>query len=178
MFGDLSTSDLAERDAIIAGVQSAFAGVTRGERGISWNECVAIDNYESDAECEAARRSDGDSHWNEIVDDPDWHPFPGIGGFSFINAEGFRYYLPPTMIRFLRGDNEEWFPGDLLESIERFTEQHVLPLWSEEQLHAVARFIDFMARHHEDQFRINPDEPNAWAEALKRRWGTHLTRLP
>lgn len=114
MLNDLGGQDRSERDEIIAHIQAAFADVTRGDRGIWWSECVAIDKYETENVCEAARLSDTDSPWSELVDKLDWQPFPGIGGLRFINAEGFRYYLPPTMIRFLRGDNSEWFPGHLL----------------------------------------------------------------
>ena len=92
MSDDLNEQGRSERDTLIAEVHAAFAGVTRGDQAISWNECYALDNYETDAVCNAARRSDRDGQWTELIDDPEWDPFPGVGGFSFINAEGFRYY--------------------------------------------------------------------------------------
>jgi hypothetical protein len=172
MLGELSDQDRFERDAIIADIRAAFAGVTRGDRGISWYECVAIDNYESEDVCAAARLSDTDSQWSELVDKSEWQPFPGIGGFCFINAEGFRYYLPPTMIRFLLGDNSEWYPGHFLESINRFTGNQS-SFWTRSQLRCIARFIAFIGRH-DTEVLVNPDDRNPWAEAIKAGWGTHL----
>jgi hypothetical protein len=171
--GELTSQGRAERDAIIADIHSAFAGVGRGERAISWSECYALDMYEPEDVCEAARRSDTDTHWSELIASVDWQPFPGVGGFSFINAEGFRYYLPPTMIRFLGGDNSEWYPGHLLGVIERFTAPRLLPLWSESQLRSIARFVSFMARH-DNEVCLRPDEPNPWSEAIDRRWHAYL----
>lgn len=163
----------AERDTVIAGIHSAFGLITRGKHGISWNECIEIDNCESDDVCEAARRSDTDTRWSELVDDPEWQPFPGFGGFSFINVEGFMYYLPPTMIRFLCGDNSEWYPGHLLGVIGGFTEPHLLDFWSEQQLRAIARFISFMARH-DPVLLLSPEDPNPWAHAIDARWHAYL----
>ena len=71
-------------------IHAAFADVTRGERGISWSETYPIDNCETEEECAAVRLSDTDSHWNERVEKPDWQPFSGSGGSSFISVEGFR----------------------------------------------------------------------------------------
>lgn len=175
MLEDLNDKDRTERDAIVADIHAAFAGVARGQYGISWNECYALDNYEPAEVCEAARRSDSDTQWTELIADPNWEPFPGLGGFSFINAEGFRYYLPPTMIRFLGGDITEWYPGHLIGVIERFIDPHAPQLWSEPQLRCIARFVEFMARHDGESFRI-PGEPNAWDQALRRRWHTHLPK--
>jgi len=176
MLEELSKQNQAERDSIIADIHVAFAGVVRGKHGISWKECEALDNYESNEACEAARRSDPDMAWSDLVEDTDWDPFPGIGGFSFINVQGFRYYLPPTMIRFLRGNNSEWFPGHLLGSISRFVDPHMCPpLWSEPQLQSIARFIAFMARH-DAECRVFPDEPNPWTEAISKHWQAYLPR--
>ena len=97
-----------------------------------------------------------------------------MGGFSFIEVKGLQYYLPPTMIRFLHGDNTEWFPGHLFGVIERWTHAWTLPYWTEAQIQCVARFISFMSRHDPDLLR-NPNEENLWLEALHRRWNAHLT---
>ncbi|MFZ4575211.1 MAG: DUF6714 family protein [Phycisphaerales bacterium] len=170
---ELSDVERAERDGLIASIHDAFAGVTRGERGISWSECIAIDDHAPDDVCAAARQSEQDSQWSQLVDDQNWQPFSGCGGFSFINAEGFRYYLPPTMIRFLRGDNTEGYPGLLIRVIERFTDGHLRPLWSEAQLRSIACFIAFMARH-DDQTLWLPGDLNPWTEALEGQWGRYL----
>lgn len=189
--GEVSTEAAAERDAIIAEIHVAFATATRGKPAISWSETRAMDNYEDEEGQDAARKLDTESHWSELVDDKRWQPFPGIGGFSFINAEGFRYYLPPTMIRCLRGDNSEWYPGHLLGCIERFAGQsaaqrfvagptgeiQVVPdksrpvVWSTAQLVCIARFIAWMARHDPSlEMNASIGYENVWAGALERTW--------
>ena len=172
---ELNEHDRAERDALIADIHAAFAGVTRGRHGISWNECAALDMFESEESCEAARQSDSDQQWSELIADPDWDPFPGIGGFNFINSEGFRYYMPPTMIRFLRGDSSEWFHGHLLGVIERLVDPESRHLWSRPQLGCIARFIDFMSRH-DNEVHHDSDEPNLWADAFRRYWHAELPK--
>lgn len=47
----------ADREAIIADIYRAFGHVALG-RGYSWNECGAIDDYESDEACLATRATD------------------------------------------------------------------------------------------------------------------------
>lgn len=166
-----SDRDRIGRDEILSEIYCAFAGVGRGASGISWSECVALDNFESMSECEAARRSDPDRQWPSLVDDPAWEPFPGIGGFAFINSAGFRYYLSPTMVRFLRGNQSEWYTGHFMETISRLVDPRGSKLWSKAQLRCIARFIAFMATHDEEML---PGESNPWVAALERGWRMHL----
>lgn len=189
--GELPSEAAAERDAIIAEIHVAFATAKRGKPAISWSETRAIDNYEDAKGRDAARTLDTESHWSELVDDKRWQPFPGIGGFSFINAEGFRYYLPPTMIRCLRGDNSEWYPGHLLGCIESFAgesaarrlvagpggEVRVIPdksrpvVWSTAQLVCITKFIAWMARHDPRlAWGESNGRENLWSGALERTW--------
>lgn len=171
MITELSENAVQERDDLVARIHVSFAGVVRGKEAVSWNECVARDMYESEAVCQAARLSDRDLHWSELIDDENWHPFPGIGGFSFINPQGFQYYLPPTMIRFLRGDNSEWYPGHLLSCIERNTDGPQVASWSKEQLSCVVHLIEFMALHDDEtRYGVEMGYGNPWADALAQRW--------
>ena len=158
----------SERDSIAAEIHQGFDAVRRGP-GISWSETVAIDNYEPDDKCAEARRADRDSHWTQLVNDPKWTPFPGIGGFAFIDEAGFRYYLPATMMRFIRGDVTEWYPGHFLEAINRFVE-NTPGFWTADQVRCVAGFIQFMSRHDSS----GADSQMAWAQALERRWKARL----
>jgi hypothetical protein len=160
-------ADRDDRDALIAEICGAFGDIDR-RNAISWNECAALDRYESPADCAAARRSDLDTHWRDLIDDATWQPFPGIGGYSFIDARGFRYYLPPAMIRFARGDVSEWYPGHLLHVIERFTDQHP-ELFTPRMFAAIARFMAFMAAGDTD-----PEHRKAWRDALNGGWRRRL----
>lgn len=152
---------------MIADIHRVFGSVTKG-RGYSWSECAALDNREEDEGCERARLLDTEAHWSELVDDTRWEPFPGCGGFSFINHEGFRYYLPPAMSRCVSGNASDWCPEDLLRVIERFTDES-LGFWTQDQLRCIARFIEFMSRHDADE-----DANAAWAHAIEERWKKHL----
>jgi hypothetical protein len=89
-----------EQESMRERILAAFADVSR-EGGVSWSESVVIDNYGNQQEQAEARASDHDLHWTELVDDRNWFPDPGIGGFSFVDSIGFRYYLPVAMIRCL-----------------------------------------------------------------------------
>ena len=153
--------------AIIEEICIAFADVKR-DGGISWSETEVIDGYGSEEERQQARGSDKDTHWNQLIDDPKWQPF-GFGGFNFIDEIGFRYYLPPTMIRFLRGDITEYFGGHLLSKIDGFVREGD-PMWTTEQLESIARFILFMAASDPDA-----EGRRAWESGLKTRW---IAKLP
>ena len=155
-------------DQVIALIDAAFGGVMRDE-GISWSECVVLDNYGSEAERAAARKLDHEPHWSKLVEDATWEPFPGVGGFSFIDALGFRYYLPPTMVRFVRGDISEWYPGHLLSVINRFVPAEP-DLFDDSMRAAIAVFVLYMSRADPD---CN-DENKAWTEDLHMRWQAHL----
>jgi hypothetical protein len=82
----------------IALVYETFRGVTR-EGGVSWTESVARDFRCNEAACARARLEDKDTSWEQLVDDPEWNHDLGTGGFSFVDAIGFRYYIAPAMIR-------------------------------------------------------------------------------
>lgn len=164
-----------EQRDLITEIHTAFANISRGTEGTSWSEAVAHDNYESDAICLAARESDKDTSWTQLVDDERWHPFPGIGGFSFVNVEGFRYYLPPTLVLFIRLENEEWFPGHLLGVIERFIDQESKPVFSAHQMRTIARCIEFLSRNDQEAlWCVEHGEPNPWDDALNARWRVFL----
>ena len=95
----------AELRAIELGIKEAFRGVTWG--GVSWSEAEVLYWYGSDDECKAARLRDLDRMWQELVEDSNWVSDSGIGGWSFLDADGFRYYLPAAMTRRLRSGFDE-----------------------------------------------------------------------
>jgi hypothetical protein len=151
--------------ALSQDICDAFDHVTR-DGGMSWSQCEAEDIGTTDA-VERARGLDKDTHWRQLISDPNWHPFGG-GGFNFIDEIGFRYYLPPTMIRFIHGEITEYFEGHLLRHIEGFVTEGD-PTWTPAQLEAIARFILFMAANDPDK-----DGRRTWETALKTRWVKYL----
>lgn len=93
-----------QRD-IIAEIHDAFKDVSR-DGGVSWTESVEIDMWESADKCAAARLADTDTHWSQLVDDEHWQSERGVGGFAFLDAIGFRYYLPAAMVRVARAGHD------------------------------------------------------------------------
>ena len=97
---DLPPFVLAERDALLAEIHEAFPGGSR-QGGVSWSEADVIDDYGSPDQRAAARARDRDTRWQDLVDDPNWNPSDG-GHWSFLDAIGFRYYLPAAMVLAVR----------------------------------------------------------------------------
>lgn len=176
MLNELNQADIAERDEIIEEIHWAFGGQGRSKDAVSWNESTLVDNNRSDAECLAARKTDTDTHWSQLIKNPDWHPFPGIGGFAFLNVEGCQYYLPAVMVRFLEDcEDPRWYTGHLMHLIDLHTEHEKALKWSPRQLRSIARFIAFMSIHDENvEMELELGEPNPWAEALDERWRQYL----
>lgn len=157
-----------ELQAVEALIRSAFAGVTRAG-GVSWSEANVIDNYGSDEERAAARSSDPDTAWEQLVDDPKWDDEWNF--FPFLDAIGFRYYIAPAMIRAARLG----FSDRLAYALQTSEEFQGLDLenWSlltDPQSEAIARFLRFMLaveRRSEDAFYTEEWED---AYAQWRRW--------
>ena len=88
----------------VALIYEAFEAVSLG-KGTSWPETDLMDGGQGHPDIlKAARKEYKVARWQELVDDPGWEMSPGSGGFSFVNALGFRFYIAPAMIRVLRGD--------------------------------------------------------------------------
>ncbi len=159
-----------ERAAVEAMIHSAFAGVTR-EGGVSWSESVAIDDYKSPSVRAKARASDTDPCWEWLVDDPGWTPEVGIGGFNFLDAIGFRYYIPAAMLWCMKTGQASRIAFALTKS-EGIDESYYREKWaliSAEQGRCIARFLRFMeawARAFGDKVWAE-----SWRRALKVHWG-------
>jgi hypothetical protein len=77
---------------IKATIREAFKDVRKN--GIGVREAIAIDDYASVEEREAARREDVEVHWWDIP--PQWQPRL-TEAFSFTDIPGFRFLLPAAM---------------------------------------------------------------------------------
>jgi hypothetical protein len=95
--------------------------------------------YGSDAERQAARKKDTDQRWWEVRDE--WiESFSGIGGLSFLDEAGFRYYLPAYMSYFLRKREE---PNSLTFHLCK-DRRNYDALFSTGQNATIGRFLDFV----------------------------------
>lgn len=83
------------RDELIAEIIAAFDGVSR-EDGTTLHEAESIDNRESGEENRAARRLDSEQRWQDV---PDIAINACCSALSFMDAKGFRYYIP-AFLRF------------------------------------------------------------------------------
>ncbi len=137
------------KERLIEEIRQAFAGVSR-EDGITLHEANVIDLYGSDVERAAARRLDRDERWEDVPDDL-IESHPSI--LTFLDAKGFRYYLPAYMVWALRNLGSDSLsvdftiyalspsrlPGFRRWSLERYG------IFNSGQATAICRFLRFMA---------------------------------
>lgn len=160
----------AEREALVAEIYDAFKNVLR-EGGVSWSESEVIDFYGSPEERAGARRKDTDIHWSQLVDDKNWSTEPGVGGYSFLDAIGFRYYLPPGMLRCLRSGYDEGICFHLSDPGQGLLEhkRNQQSLLDDRQRRCVAQFLLYMVK--EAGHSLNA---NNWRKALNCEWRRYL----
>jgi hypothetical protein len=153
---------LEKRSNVEKEIKIAFAGVTR-DGGTSWSEGWAIDDGASDEACQAARASDREQSWEQLVDDPNWHY--DNGPWSFLDAIGFRYYLAPAMIREARGGSIGSFAYSLDHPIY---EDELRTLLTPAQQAAIHHFLQYI-REVMATFQW-PDDDNPTVQQLSERW--------
>ena len=162
-----------ERPLLTAEIHAAFKDVSR-DGGVSWSESDVIDGYGSDEERAAARARDKDASWTQLVDDQHWNPDRGIGGFSFMDAIGFRYYLPAAMIRCIRSGYDEGiqFHLDAGGSTEELRAYNIgqLSALDMRQRQCVASFIRYMIAVSALQDDHEHYDAKAWLAALDSYW--------
>lgn len=172
-------------DALIEEIKRSFNGVSR-ENGVSWSESDVIDDYGSEEERLAARKRDHDTDWTQLIDDKTWNPGSGLGGYSFLDPIGFRYYLPPAMIRTIRSGTDEGIQFHLIihrpgEDLRDYGLNQV-SLLTADQRRAVARFLRYMIDLDESRARgssppdseLYLDEATDWRKAFDSHWSQFL----
>lgn len=107
---------MTERQSVLLRrIEEAFRGVELGD-GVSLHETIAIDNYEGDAQREAARALDEKHDWRKLLDTPALVEIVHVGGLSFFDAAGLRFHLPAYLsLAVLDPDREN--AGEILESL-------------------------------------------------------------
>lgn len=104
----LNVDDLrVRRDRLIDQIHTVFKDVKLGD-GITLCEAGAIDGYGTDKECALAREMDQDIHWTQVDIE---YADPGSSALSFVDASGFRFYLPAYLVYTLKHDFTEFFGG-------------------------------------------------------------------
>lgn len=166
---DLPPFVIAERDALLVEISTAFSGVSR-EGGVTWNETEIIDLYGSLEERSAARLTDQDACWQDVLDDPNWDPEPGVGAWSFLDAIGFRYYLPAGMVFAIRRGFDSGICYHLTLS-QGDLQEHRQDQWSRfdaTQRLCIKRFLRYMAVL--DGWYVAQAHGGSWYAALTSFW--------
>ncbi|VAX39837.1 hypothetical protein MNBD_PLANCTO03-354, partial [hydrothermal vent metagenome] len=148
---------------------SAFQDVSR-EGGISWSETFVLDDYGTKEERAAARAMDNDTHWTELLHGDAMSPAIAFGGPSFLDAIGFRYYLPVLMLKAFDDEadnNGLMFHLTLGEGeFEAYSREHWSLLDRRQRL-CVKRFVRYMVEQSKEQGYGMEEE---WAEVLASYW--------
>jgi hypothetical protein len=112
-------------------IEEAFRGVELGD-GVSLHESAVIDDYGGPEERLAARARDEKQDWRKLISDPEliqptWKETAGMGGLSFYDAAGLRFYLPAYLSTVVAepklGDGTEFY-GELLPHLTQFVEHN------------------------------------------------------
>jgi hypothetical protein len=165
------------RAAVERDIRWAFRFVTRDD-GVSWSESYVIDDRGGDKERAAARASDKDQHWSELIEDKNWEPERGLGGFCFLDQIGFRYYLPAAMVRNLQGDfgarsvDLEFHLRLPAEEDRRLRYEVRWQIFNDEQRAAIARYL--LVEAMRETREGGPLDGIAW-ETLHSHWIKWLT---
>ncbi|MEI7575493.1 MAG: DUF6714 family protein [Armatimonadota bacterium] len=160
---------VSTRPELIEAIKAAFRGVSR-EGGVSWSETDVIDDYGTEEMRAIARASDTDSEWEELILSGTFLDDAAPGSFCFLDAIGFRYYLPAAMCQALMPelDTQGRFFGwhgsliyHLIEADRSIFREGFL-LLSKEQKRVIANFITY--NEAEMLFNLGVKEPRDFDE--------------
>lgn len=169
----MKESAIVKAEAIIAEIREAFSEVSRGN-GISLHEADIIDSYGTETARKKARELDTDTCWWEV---PSELLDKFNGALFFMDAEGYRYYLPAYMTYGLKTYAASTLAMDVVlttlfptseESFKRFS------LLDARQKKAVARFLWFIATETGESWANKLNIYNA-TKALEDIWYPYLT---
>ena len=167
----MSHKDNAE--TIVTAIREAFLNVSRGN-GISLHEADAIDDHASDDQRRRAKTLDTDSHWWEIRAEQLEKLYNSL---AFMDAEGFRYYIPAYMTQALKTCTTGSLTIDAtLVALFPATEEAAskFDLLDASQKESIARFLWFIATQPSNG-RDNKLEVYNATRALEDIWYPHLS---
>jgi hypothetical protein len=161
---------IQEQQALEAEIREAFKGVSR-EGGVSWSETVVIDDYSARPDNKArvaARANDKDRNWIELAGNDQWDAGPGVGGWSFLDPIGFRYYLPAAMIRALHAGYAAFTSLTLDFVLDTGSSDPRMTLLDDAQRRCVAHFVRFMVAR--DTANGNDLDAETWQRVYDDHW--------
>ncbi len=166
--------------ALIEQITTAFQGVTRG-KGVSLHEADVIDAYGSSKERAKARRLDTDTRWQDVPD-ADIEQYHWI--LSFLDLQGFHYYVPAYMVWSLKyyKTSESASSDRIIYALDLYLStskemiefrQSRFAVFTPEQCAAICGFLRFMAEHNDGYA-----DGKAASEALEGYWGQFCPSEP
>ncbi len=147
-----------DRASLVAEITAAFDGVSR-EEGVTLHQAHVLDWYGTPDEEAAARARDTETRWQDVPED-DIRNTDAV--LSYLDPEGFRYYLPAYMLTYLShfDDAAPGTTGEEEQSIlfhlgvgcaatfrnDRYHRPR-LAILSPAQTSAVAHFLHYLVEH-------------------------------
>lgn len=157
-----------DKEAIIAEIHEAFRDVTR-EGGVSWTEADLIDGGRGMADRLEGRAQDKDTRWQELVHVGHYHAWES--NWSFLDAIGFRYYLPAKLIECLDDLDEVSMAYNLSLAKPKEMADYTRSMWGlldERQSACVREFLAYASNEY--AARYDDPEDNDWLEAYNSYW--------
>ncbi|MGC9454879.1 MAG: DUF6714 family protein [Phycisphaerae bacterium] len=152
---------------LVKDIRVAFADVERGA-GTTLSEARAMDDYRSPEDQKKARQLDTDVRWWEI---PKTKIEKLYDAFTFLDAEGMRYYIAPFLIYDLENPDSDLPVGDsVVGQLERTDIADSFAIFDSKQSAVIARYLQARAEDSE----TDPVIAKEATKALRRYWGSFL----
>jgi hypothetical protein len=154
-------ADDAAKNTVLRAISSAFDGVTFG-MGLTLHQARALDNYCHPSEVQAAKEQDPETSWQDVSDEKllkvhDAH--------FFLDAAGFRFYLPAYMTWSLQGARRKGHSAfdQTVEMLQPPNERFAVLDYA--QASAVCAYLKYVSEHGDRS------QSEAARDALDRWWG-------
>jgi hypothetical protein len=155
---------------LIDEIERAFDRVTR-DCGVTLHETWEIDRCSSDKMRAKARQMDTDRRWQDVPESY-LEQFPSA--LCFMDAIGFRYYIPAYMLWALRNhqanDSETMDSAVYAFMSDRIHRDKRYSLLNGLQRRAICRFLQYFAANEDDE-----DRAYSAIIALRMGWGEYCT---
>ncbi len=155
---------------IIRAIEEAFGGVRRGN-GVTLHEADAMDDGATGETLIRARAKDSERRWQDVSPEAMERMYSAL---AFLDAEGFRFYIPAYMT---------WTLGNYANSGSMTVDNTIYSLWpnargsearyamlTAAQKRCIAQFLWFMAAQAGEQHV----DAYAATRALEDTWYSHL----
>lgn len=139
--------ELRDIDRLQRRIRAAFAGVTLGG-GMSLAQAHLEGAYSDEAVYLAARAKDPETDWTEV---PGWKIDTGHSTLSFLDPEGWRFYIPAFLSWSLANwrDSDSLTPQSVIWSLANAGDpwEKRYALLTGEQSRAILDFLEFFERY-------------------------------